>query len=117
MKRGLLFISFAFSISLALILGLRISSDALAVIIGVILGVLASLPTTLLLVFVSSRQQNKLNQPPYPPGQHPPVVVINASDKPPAYAPSALPPAYPANGTRRWTVIGDEETDSIEIKD
>jgi len=111
-KRGLFIISLIFSVTFAVILGLRVSTDALAVITGVVLGVVASVPTTLLVIYFLFRQRDKADQLPYPPAQHPPVVVINASDKPQGYAPPALPPVYPSNGGRKWTVIGDEETDS-----
>lgn len=112
MKHALLIISAAFSVTLAIILGLRISADALAVIVGVILGVLAGVPTTLLVVFVFMRRQSHAEQSRYPAAQHPPVVVINTNDKPPGGSPAALPPPYPLSGTRKWTVVGDEETGS-----
>ena len=112
MKRGLFIISLIFSVTFAVILGLRVSTDALAVITGVVLGVLATVPTTLLAIYFLFRQRDKVDQLPYSTPQHPPVVIINAGDKPQGYAPPALPPTYPGNGGRKWTVIGDEETDS-----
>ena len=53
MKRSFLIIGVIFVITLAVVFGLRASADAMAVVIGVILGVAAGIPTTLLLVFVT----------------------------------------------------------------
>ena len=112
MKRGLIIVGAAFAITLALILGFRVSADALAVIVGVALGIIASIPTTMLLIFVMTRQQNRLekNMTHFP--HQPPVVVVNAADKFQSQpSPPALPPPYAPNGARKWTVIGDLESD------
>jgi hypothetical protein len=93
------------------VVGMRMSAEALAVVIGVILGVAASVPTTLLLVFMLTRQQQRLEKSAPPMLQQPPVFVINAGDKAQPYAPPALPAAYPLPETnRKWTVIGDADT-------
>ncbi len=110
MKRVLLLTSATFSVTLAIILGLRVSTDALAVMVGVILGILASLPMTLLLAYFLLRHRPQNEQGAYPSGQYPPVVVINGGDKGASYGPPALPPTYAASGGRKWTVIGEEET-------
>jgi hypothetical protein len=113
MKRNLLIIGVAFAITLAIIFGTRISPDALAVVIGVLLGIAASVPTTLLVVFILTRQQNRLEKSAQPMFQQPPVFVINAGDKPQPLAPPALPAPYlsAADTGRKWTVIGDVDTD------
>jgi hypothetical protein len=43
----------------------------------------------------------------------PPVVVINATDRTALTSPSTLPLSLPysTEPTRKWTVIGDTETD------
>jgi hypothetical protein len=114
MKRGLLFTVLAFVITLAVVFGLRASADALAVIIGVILGVVASVPTTFLITYALLRSgQHQLPPPghhPFP-AQQPPVVVINAPEKPAIMAAPTLPMLTPASQARKWTVIGDEETE------
>ena len=108
-KRIVAVFSTLFVITLAIIFGLRVSADALGVIIGVILGIMASVPTTLLLVFILARQ-HKAERPPYGLPQQPPVIIVNGPDKPAGYtSPPALPIPYQTNGHRRWTVIGDEE--------
>jgi hypothetical protein len=114
MKRVLLFIGVAFAITLAVIFGTRISPDALAVIVGVILGIAASVPTTLLVIFILTRRQGLQSgiQPQTP--SQPPVVIINATDKTALTSPStpALSLPYPSDPSRRWTVIGDIETEA-----
>ena len=44
-----------FSISLALVIGLRLSPEAMAVVIGVLAGVVASVPTSLIVAWFASR--------------------------------------------------------------
>jgi hypothetical protein len=112
MKRSLLVIGITVAITLAIIFSIRVSPDAIAVVIGVVLGVAASIPTPLLFVYFLTRQQHKLDKtPPQMPPQ-PPVFVINAADKTHTQPPPALPPPYPhPDNGRKWTVIGDSETD------
>ncbi len=120
----------AFAITLAVVVGQRLSAQAMAVVIGIIAGVAASIPTSLLVVWVTSRLT--LPRAAYEPPMRPEprerqIVVMQAPPQPaPAYAgPNgyAMPPAgvagyaqaaYPANGyggqpalpPRRFTVVG-----------
>ena len=111
MKRGLLVIGLVFAITFAIVFGTRISADALAVIVGVILGIGAGIPTTLLAIFIMTRRQGlDRNLPPSP--QQPPVVIVNAPDRTALSAPPALPAPYSSDLARKWTVIGDSETES-----
>ena len=113
MKRGLLIIGVIFAIVLAIVFGTRVSADALAVIVGVVLGIVASVPTTLLVIFILTRQRQGLDRGLPQAPQHPPVVIINATDKTALTPPStpALSLPYPSDAARKWTVIGDTETD------
>lgn len=112
MKRYVLILGVVIVVTLAVLFGVRASVDALAVVIGVILGVTASVPTTFLLTYLLVRHQNQANV--AAPGQtaavHPPIVVINSSDKPAIAGSPGLPPVSAPQG-RSWTVIGDMETD------
>ena len=113
MKRGLWLVAGLFAVTLAVVFGLRVSADALAVIIGVVLGVLASVPTTFLFAWLllRARLQPAGERPPAA-IQQPPVVLINANDRPSAVStPAALPGMSTPPGTRQWTMIGDVETD------
>ncbi|NJN98992.1 MAG: hypothetical protein HC875_35300 [Anaerolineales bacterium] len=95
-----------------IVFGTRVSADALAVIVGVVLGILAGIPTTLLAIFIMTRQRSGLSSgSPQAMGQ-PPVVVINAADRTAMTSPPPLSLPYTTEPTRRWTVIGDVETES-----
>lgn len=115
MKRIFLIIGIIFAVTLAIVFGMRVSADALAVIVGVVLGILAGIPTTLLVIFVMTRQRPGLNPGGYPPvSAQPPVVIINATDRASMTSPStpALSLPYATEPTRKWTVIGDTETEA-----
>jgi hypothetical protein len=111
MKRTLIWGGLAITITLTASLSWRVSPDALAVIVGLFLGIMATLPASLLLLFVVTRQ-TKLEKPATPWPQHPPVVVVNGAERAPAYGPPALPAPYTDPGQRRWTIVGDEETET-----
>jgi hypothetical protein len=98
--RGLVwtFLGLAFVVTLAIVVGRRLSAEAMAVVIGVIAGVAASIPTSLIVVWVTSRAHLSHAQPvimrtaaqpanepsPAPRGPEPrePRIVVMA---PPAY--------------------------------
>jgi hypothetical protein len=116
MKRAILIMGVVFMITLAIVFGLRVSADALAVVIGVILGIVASVPATALVVYMLMRPRPNNYQQSYSPQapQQPPVVIINASD-PNRQLGAGPPPAWPSPGptvqARKWTVIGDTDTE------
>ena len=101
-----------FSVTLAVVIGLRLSDQAMAVIVGVIAGVAASIPTSLIVVWLATRDlPARLARPDRPTAPDPePRVIVVAPPYPPAAAP--LPgPAAPARPDRRrtFTVIGGDE--------
>ena len=59
MKKAIVPIMIAFGATLAVIIGQRMSTDAMAVVIGVAVGVAASVPTSLLLVALLRRQRQE----------------------------------------------------------
>jgi len=121
MKRAVVVVSAAFAVSLAVVIGYRMSAEAMAVVVGVVCGVVASVPTSLLLVWALARrgQANGAadGQGRVGPGSHyPPVVVVNPG---PGYGVSAygMPPLSsaerslpPPTGPRTFKVVGQEET-------
>lgn len=109
MKRSLLIIIVAITVTFTAIFTIRASTDALAVVLGVVLGVAATLPTTALVTYLLTR--SRLNQQVSHAPQQPPVVVINAPDKPAVSTPQALPALTAPAQSRKWTVIGDADTD------
>jgi hypothetical protein len=130
-----LFFGMVFSATLALIVGQRLSAEAMAVVIGVIAGVAASIPTSLIVVWFMGRNiavgRPVVEATPAPARQaepaEPRIVVMPAPQPQPAaypglvaYSPQsyagyaqaaagAIYPAAPALPARRFTVIGGSD--------
>lgn len=106
----------AFSVTLAVVIGLRLSDQAMAVIVGVIAGVAASIPTSLIVVWLATRSAPgslARRERPAEPDPEPRVIVV-APPYPPAAAPLPDPraagPASAAPERRRsFTVIGGDD--------
>lgn len=107
-----------FGITLALVIGQRMSTDAMAVVIGVAVGVAASVPTSVLLVALLRRE--RASTPTWRPEpspqqlQQPNVIVLNAADLMGGRGQQAPVPMPPPTlqidgGMRRLRVVGDEE--------
>lgn len=118
MRKYFMFAGIVFAISLAVVVGLRMSADAMAVIIGIMFGLLASVPTSVILVWVL-RQRDKQLEAQFsqtrPFGQYPPVVVVNGQGTN-GYGSSFSPPlpaTAGAAGPRNFKVIGQENTETI----
>jgi hypothetical protein len=123
MKRLAIPALLGFGVVLAWVIGQRMSTDAMAVVIGVAVGVAASVPTSVLLVALLRRERREWQPEPqaqmpraqaYPQVQAPNVIVLNPAElwgqrgsQP--YMP--LPPAGLAQegGLRRLRVIGDDD--------
>lgn len=119
MKQAVLIVGVVFAIGLAVLIGTRMSADAVGMLVGVVCGVVASLPTSLVLIWALVRRTQGPGL--EPPPRHsvgsqayPPVVVVNPG---PGYGVSGygLPPVpsqtLPApGGPRSFKVVGDEET-------
>ena len=110
----------AFVITLAVLIGWRLSDQAAAVIIGVVAGVSASIPTSLIVVWATLRGRG--DQPPAAAPPEPRVIIIQparASAAPDASERSqtALPvydtpqaTGYSRQpGPRQFTIIGGED--------
>ena len=126
MKRALSLGLILFLIVLAAIIGKRMSTDAMAVVIGVIFGVAASIPTSLLIMATSRRGSEvrpPAGRPPYD-GYAPPVIVISPNAQQPRYpSPASLmPPTFPS-GRRRFHIVGEDgwsedwDDDAVEADD
>lgn len=115
-----------FLITLAVVIGLRMSSEAMAVVIGVIFGVAASIPTSLLIMAVTWRREQKalgntnsaarrLAREALPPS----VVIVNpggvTSGNPyrqPAYLPQ--PDVQWGQPQRQFRVVGEPDEVSLD---
>lgn len=109
-----------FLITLAVVIGLRMSNEAMAVVIGVIFGVAASIPTSLIVVAVAWRREravNNGNSPVRRPAQDalpPSVVIVNPGGmgtagpyRQPAYLPQ--PDLQWGQSPRQFRVVGDPD--------
>ena len=59
MKKLIALILIAFVVTLTVVVGNRMSTDAMAVVIGIVCGVGASIPTSLLIMAVASRRETR----------------------------------------------------------
>ncbi len=97
----------AFAVTLALIVGNRLSDESLAVLAGAVCGVGAAIPTSLLIVAVSRRRDEHRVQPPVSPSSYPPVVVVTPSTGQQRFGDwNGLPPSLAAPVQRQFTVVG-----------
>ena len=139
-KQLIILLAVAFMVTLGVVVGARLSSDAIAVLVGVIAGVAASIPCALLLMAVTRRREEEFKTPsfhepdPYSrqPTYHdsrpapPPVIVVTPGSSPQQLAPWANSPGNwqsvpdyqaggyqsPAHAQRRFRVMGyDEQED------
>ncbi len=101
----------AFAVTLAVIIGNRLSDEALAVLAGAGCGVGAAIPTSLLVVAVT-RRHDQARAPtttiaPQSQGPYPPVVVI-APPSGQRWGEGGGLPTFEAPAQRRFTVVGGE---------
>jgi hypothetical protein len=117
MKKFLFVTGLAFTVTVAAVVGVRMSSDAMAVVVGIVCGMLASVPTSAILVWtlrVRDKQLEAQLGPGRQYGHYPPVVVVNGQH--PNGTTGSHPP-QPAmlsggNAPRNFKVIGQETTES-----
>ena len=114
MRNFLIAVVLIFCVTLAVVIGNRMSTEAMAVVIGVVCGVAASIPMSLLILIVTSRA-GRSNEQAMTQGHasYPPVVVIQGGQPlqlGQGYAPylPALMNTLGSGQQREFTVIGDE---------
>jgi hypothetical protein len=104
----------AFVVTLAVVVGTRLSTDALAVVVGVACGVAAGIPMSVLILAALNRRADaglaRGATPGMPqPSSYPPVVVIQGGT--PA-SNNVVPPYYPSSveaAPRRFRIVGGDE--------
>lgn len=134
-RAGFIFGMIAFGITLAIIIGQRLSSEAMAVLLGVVTGIVSSVPTSLLIVWIATRNIAKridevaqMVTPPAAPTPSPkeepmPRVILMQQPAAPmvnAYAPQqgwAQAAASPMSPPRRFTVIGGTDESTVRINE
>jgi hypothetical protein len=106
-----------FALTLAVVVGKQMSAEAMAVVVGVVCGVAAAVPTSVLLLVVLTRSERRRLHDQNPrqarAGQYPPVIVIQGGQ------PQALPsgpyadywpgPLPGPRAERSFQVVGGEE--------
>ena len=112
-----------FAATLAYVVGIRLSESAMAVVIGVMFGVAASIPTSIVLILAlrhthgprPSRSQETVNtpQPPTiivtPPGTQPMIGPRHAWPEANAYLPPLFDDWEERHQQRRFHIVGDDE--------
>jgi hypothetical protein len=103
----------AFFVGLGVVVGQRMSSEAMAVVVGVVCGVSAGIPTSVLLLVVMRAQQRRSgsDQPPQAPApQYPPVIVVGAVPQQARQDSNTVDSTWRAVDAprRKFRVIGEE---------
>jgi hypothetical protein len=126
-------LALGFIVTLGVVVGTRMSSDAIAVLVGVIAGVAASIPCALLLMAVTRRPQReeperytdrqvderrhndwRYSERMDPRHAAPPIVIVTPGNAAPQQLPygAAFPyPPSPAQSQRQFRVMGYEDAD------
>ena len=123
-QRLLIVFAAAFGVTLALVVGQRLSTEAMAVIIGVMAGVAASIPTSLIIVWVArgalaapARGAPPPERRPDPPERDTKIIIVPTpapgypANAPYLSYPGPLSPYAPAAEPRHFTMIGGEAAD------
>ncbi len=111
MKKVVTVVLVGFAVTLAVVVGQRLSVDAMAVVVGVVCGVAASIPTSLLVLLATRRREQGVEQRPAAGPGYPPVVIVNpgVSAGPGMGGPYLPPVAGPSAAPRQFRVIGAED--------
>ncbi len=122
-KRIATLLALAFVVALAVVVGTRLSSDAIAVLVGVVAGVAASIPTALLLIVVTRRDGVEDEDDYYDDRRResPPVIVVAPGSAPhvlPQYVGGSQPQLGAGPSRRRFRVMGydNEELEPMEAE-
>lgn len=124
MQKGVIAIGAAFAVALAYFIGSRLSAEALAVVVGSVCGISASIPVSIALVIAASNNWGRREESPepnYPPDPRryaPPMPYMIVSPPqaqmpygyPPSpyYLPMQTPVSGITQGPREFKIIGGE---------
>jgi hypothetical protein len=109
----------AFAVTLAVIVGNRLSDEALAVLAGAVCGVGAAIPTSLLILAIARRKdkpEERSQMYPQQQGAYPPVIVVAppSVQQQPFNWNGGYPPALASPTQRQFTVVGG--TSNVEAR-
>jgi hypothetical protein len=116
MRQTVTVVGLVFVVALAVVVGRQMSTEAMAVVIGVVCGVVASIPTSVLLLAALTRRERARVEEEGRQGSHdsaPPVVVIQGGGSPglPMIPPSGywpMPTHEPA-AEREFRIVGGDD--------
>jgi hypothetical protein len=122
MRNAILLVATAFAVTFAIVIGNRLSEQAMAVVVGALCGISASIPVTVGFIIAATRNRNPQIERGEPGGNpyagrsysQPPVYVIASSPQQPLpynfnQGQFYLPPSAPPPGAPRdFKIIGDE---------
>ncbi len=124
MRNGIILAGIAFAVALAVIVGNRLSNEAMAVVVGAVCGISASVPVSIALVIAASKHWGRSEEPrevQYDYGAHryapqqPQILVVSPQQvNPSAYPFSNQPQYFPPTiddarySPREFKIIGDE---------
>jgi hypothetical protein len=118
----------AFAVTLAVVIGNRLSEEALGVLAGTVCGVGAAIPTSLIVVAVTRRQredevsrtrrrERELGQGRYEPRQaYPPVVVVSPGNQGARSSWNALSSSLSAPMDRDFRIVGGASLDREGVR-
>lgn len=114
-------------VALAVVIGQKMSTDAMAVVIGVAVGVVASIPTSLLVMAAMRRGQQPYTPPPRefdyerPRNSQPQIYIVQPGQQPGLLGgqqQSQLPPPWGAQApSRRYRVVDDDGESEIDTSE
>jgi hypothetical protein len=106
-----------FTVTLAVVIGNRLSNEALAVLAGAVCGVGAAIPTSLLIVSVTRRRaEPRARTEPRNQGAYPPVVVVTPTGgQQQPYGWNGPPPSLNPPVSRQFTVVGEPSMDGETV--
>lgn len=116
LKTGGLIATAAFAITLAVLIGDRLSTEAMAVLAGAVCGVSAAIPTSLLIITVTQRHHAQTTPAPQQQFTRPVIFTVPPM---PIQPPTPPPPATWENvpAQRHFTIVGDLSADQAEMGD
>ncbi len=116
MKRGIFIFLGLFAVGAGITIALRMSADAMAVIIGVVFGLVATIPTTVILLVTLRRNEAQQTRYQQQMGQYPPVIVVNSGQA--GMGSTGMPMlSAPGTGERNFKIVGGESTPTETLSD
>jgi hypothetical protein len=112
-------LSLAFVVVLGIVVATRMSTDALGVLVGVVAGVAASIPTALLLMAVTRRRESdREERSDEPRGSAPPIIVVTPGHASPAQLSQYASQPYEPRPVRQrqFRVMGLEDEDDEPVE-